>query len=86
MNSVLPGPTWVRTRSNRLARLAVAEGRPVAELRNETFTVRKTSSLSRRYTTPEEGANLICYVCSPASVGTNGASRRVDGGIVRNYI
>ncbi len=86
INSVLPGPTWVETQSNRLARLAETEGRPVDELKKETFTMRKTSSLLGRYTTPEEVANLICYVCSPASVGTNGASLRVDGGIIRNYI
>ena len=86
VNSVLPGATWVQTQSDRPERLAIAEKRPVAELRKETFTVRKTSSLLRRYTTPEEVANLVCYVCSPASVGTNGASLRVDGGIVRNYI
>ena len=67
-------------------RLAQAEQRPVDELKRETFTVRKTSSLLGRYTTPDEVANLICYVCSPASIATNGASLRVDGGIVRNYI
>ncbi len=86
VNSVLPGPTWVETQSDRLQRLAQAERRTVDELKRETFTVRKTSSLLGRYSTPEEVANLICYVCSPASTATNGASLRVDGGIVRNYI
>ena len=86
VNSVLRGSTWVQSQSDRLERLAVAEKRPVAALRNETFTVGKTSSLLRRYVAPEEVANLICYVCSPTSVGTNVASLRVDGGHVRNYI
>lgn len=86
VNSVLPGPTWVETQAERLRQLARNEGRSVDELKRETFTVRKTSSLLGRYTTPEEVANLICYVCSPASAATNGASLRADGGIVRNYI
>jgi hypothetical protein len=27
---------------------------------------------------------MICYACSPAASGTNGAALRVDGGVVRN--
>ena len=86
VNSRLPGPTWVETQSERLRQLARNEGRSVDGPKRETFTVRKTSSLLGRYTTLEEVADLICYVCSPTSVTTNGASLRADGGIVRNYI
>jgi NAD(P)-dependent dehydrogenase (short-subunit alcohol dehydrogenase family) len=48
------------------------------------FTERRPASLLQRYATPEEVANLICYVCSKASSATNGAALRVDGGIVTN--
>jgi NAD(P)-dependent dehydrogenase (short-subunit alcohol dehydrogenase family) len=47
------------------------------------FVNRRPSSLLQRFETPEEIANMICYVCSPAASGTNGAALRVDGGIVR---
>ena len=83
---VLRGRTWVETQSGRPRQLARSEGRPVDELQRETFHVRKTSSLLGRSTVPEEVADLVCYVCSPAAVATLGASVRADGGIVRNYI
>jgi NAD(P)-dependent dehydrogenase (short-subunit alcohol dehydrogenase family) len=48
------------------------------------FAKRRPTSLLRRFETAEEIANMICYVCSPAATGTNGAALRVDGGVVRN--
>lgn len=86
VNPVLPGPTWVETQSERPRQLARSAGHSVGELQREAFTVRKTSSLLGRYTTPEELANLIGNVCSPAALATNGASLRADGGIARNCI
>ena len=84
VNSVLPGPTWVEAQVTRLGERAKQQGTTVDELKRKTFDERRPSSLLRRYASPEEVANLICYVCSPASSATNGAALRVDGGIVRN--
>ena len=86
VNSVLPGPTWVETQEERLAKRAQDEGRTIEEVQGDTFRLRRTSSLLRRYATVDEVANMICYVCSKASSATNGASLRVDGGVVRTYI
>ncbi len=86
VNSVLPGPTWVETQEERMGKRAEEQNRTVADLQEDTFRFRRTSSLLRRYATAEEVANLICYVCSEASSATNGASLRVDGGVVRTYI
>lgn len=83
---VLHGRTRVEKPSERPRRLARSEGRSVDEPQRGMFTVRKTSSLLGRCRAPEEVANLICYVCSPAAVATHGASLRADGGIVRSYI
>jgi NAD(P)-dependent dehydrogenase (short-subunit alcohol dehydrogenase family) len=84
VNSVLPGPTWVEMQSVRLAERAKAQGTTVEDLASRTFTERRPASLIQRYATPEEVANLICYVCSKASSATNGAALRADGGIVTN--
>lgn len=84
VNSVLPGPTWVEMAPVRMAARAQAAGTTVEELKARTFTERRPASLLQRYATPEEVANLICYVCSKASSATNGAALRVDGGIVTN--
>jgi NAD(P)-dependent dehydrogenase (short-subunit alcohol dehydrogenase family) len=84
VNSVLPGPTWVEMAPVRLAARAATMGTTADELAARTFTERRPASLLQRYATPEEVANLICYLCSPASSATNGAAMRVDGGIVTN--
>jgi NAD(P)-dependent dehydrogenase (short-subunit alcohol dehydrogenase family) len=84
VNSVLPGPTWVELQPTRLAARAKAQGTTADELARRTFTERRPASLLQRYATPEEIANLICYVCSKASSATNGATLRADGGIVTN--
>ena len=84
VNSVLPGPTWVEMAPVRLAARAEAQGTTAEDLAARTFTERRPASLLQRYATPEEVANLICYVCSKASSATNGAALRADGGIVTN--
>ena len=84
VNSVLPGPTWVEMQPTRLAARAKALGTTAEDLAARTFTERRPASLLQRYATPEEIANLICYVCSKASSATNGAALRADGGIVTN--
>ena len=84
VNSVLPGPTWVEMQPVRLAARAKAMGTTAEDLAARTFTERRPQSLLQRYASPEEIANLICYVCSKASSATNGAVLRADGGIVTN--
>ncbi|OCK58060.1 SDR family oxidoreductase [Bradyrhizobium sp. LMTR 3] len=84
VNSVMPGPTWVEMAPVRLAARAKAAGTTVDDLVSRTFSERRPASLLQRYATPEEIANLICYVCSKASSATNGAALRADGGIVTN--
>ena len=84
VNSVLPGPTWVEMATERMAARAAAQGTTVEDLRSKTFTERRPASLLQRYATPDEIANLICYLCSKASSATNGAALRADGGIVTN--
>ncbi len=84
VNSVLPGPTWVEAQTERLTARAKAQGTTLEALTSTMFTERRPASLIQRYATPEEVANMICYVCSKASSATNGAALRVEGGIVTN--
>ena len=84
VNSVLPGPTWVEMAPVRLAARAKGLGTTVDDLKSRMFSERRPASLLQRFATPEEVANLICFVCSKAASATNGAALRVDGGIVTN--
>jgi len=67
----------------KFASRAKAQNTTVEALQEQMFAKRRPTSLLRRFETAEEIANMICYVCSPAASGTNGAGLRVDGGCVR---
>ncbi|GAA7768792.1 hypothetical protein HpMS107_49400 [Helicobacter pylori] len=47
------------------------------------FEQARPTSFLKRFTTPEEVANQVVYVCSQASSATNDAALRGDGGVVR---
>ena len=84
VNSVLPGPTWsegVGGFVNDMAR----RGKTSAEkVEKEFFEKARPSSLLQRFATVEEVAAMVTYVASPRSSATNGASLRVDGGVLRS--
>jgi NAD(P)-dependent dehydrogenase (short-subunit alcohol dehydrogenase family) len=43
----------------------------------------RPTSLLGRFSTTEEIANMVVYVCSQQASATNGTALRVDGGVVR---
>ncbi len=80
VNSVLPGPTLAEGFRRRIA----SEGRSVEEFSREFFDKFRPTSLIRRLAAPEEVANMIVYLCTPAASATHGAALRVDGGVVKS--
>lgn len=76
-NSVLPGPT--KTEGNLKN---VPEDMSFDEYQKQFFEDARPTSILKRFAKPEEVANLVAYIASPLSSATNGASLRVDGGIV----
>jgi NAD(P)-dependent dehydrogenase (short-subunit alcohol dehydrogenase family) len=83
VNSVLPGPTKSEGVGSFVAELAKNAGISEADFEKQFFATMRPSSLIKRFATPEEVANMVVYVCSPAASATNGAALRVDGGVVR---
>lgn len=71
-NAVLPGPT-----RSAAVNAELTDGQPEEDMLLPT-------ALLRRLAEPAEVANMIAYVCSPASSATNGAALRVEGGCVRS--
>lgn len=83
VNSVLPGPTASEGVGEFVARMAAERGMDAAALEHEFFQTGRPSSILRRFTTPDEVAAMIVYVCSARASATTGAALRVDGGVVR---
>jgi NAD(P)-dependent dehydrogenase (short-subunit alcohol dehydrogenase family) len=82
VNSVLPGPTSSEGVNEFVDKLS--GGQSFEAFEKTFFEQARPSSLLKRFTTPEEVANMVAYVCSVAASATTGAALRVDGGVVRS--
>jgi NAD(P)-dependent dehydrogenase (short-subunit alcohol dehydrogenase family) len=77
-NCVAPGATiseWVHRE---------ARGMPIEEFEKHHFEVNEPTSLLGKFAQADDVANLIVYLCSPASAATRGAVLRAEGGAVRS--
>jgi NAD(P)-dependent dehydrogenase (short-subunit alcohol dehydrogenase family) len=83
VNSVLPGPTRSEGVGTFVRQMAEQQNVSEAEMEKQFFRSARPTSLLRRFISPEEVANMVVYVCSPAASATTGAALRVDGGVVR---
>ena len=80
VNCVAPGPTmadWVH-------REAARNSMTLAEFQERHFTTNEATSLLGGFAETDEVANLITYLCCPASNATRGAVLRVEGGATRS--
>lgn len=84
VNCVLPGPTSSEGVTEFITNMAKQQNKTAKEIEAEFFSSVRPSSILKRFTTPEEVAAMVTFICSPLSAGTNGASLRVDGGVVRS--
>ena len=83
VNSILPGPTRSEGVENFIDSIAKEKNVDAAAIEKDFFTNLRPSSLLQRFATSQEVANMVAFICSPLSAGTNGASLRVEGGIIR---
>jgi NAD(P)-dependent dehydrogenase (short-subunit alcohol dehydrogenase family) len=77
VNSVIPGPTLAQGLTKRIAE----SGRAEAEYAEEFFRTVRPTSLTQRFASTEEVANLVVYLCSPpppARMGRRCASKAVS--------
>ncbi|WP_454782332.1 SDR family NAD(P)-dependent oxidoreductase [Legionella sp. WA2022007384] len=83
VNSVLPGPTSSEGITQFVADLGKQQNKSTKQIEKDIFEDLRPTSLIKRFSTPDEIANMVVFLCSPLSSATNGASIRVDGGIIR---
>lgn len=83
VNAVLPGPTRSEIMGNFLAKQAETNGVTQEEAEQGFLAALRPTTLIRRFTTTDEVASMIVYICSEQASATSNAALRVDGGIVR---
>jgi NAD(P)-dependent dehydrogenase (short-subunit alcohol dehydrogenase family) len=83
VNAVLPGPTSSEILSNWMKAQAESEGITQNDAEQNFLKTMRPTSLLGRFTTTDEVANMVIYVCSEQASGTTGAALRVDGGVLR---
>jgi NAD(P)-dependent dehydrogenase (short-subunit alcohol dehydrogenase family) len=86
VNTVLAGPTSSEGATDFVNRVAASMKKTAKEFEQEFFRSMRPTSLLRRFTTPDEVAAMVTFVCSPISSATNGAALRADGGVVRSIL
>jgi NAD(P)-dependent dehydrogenase (short-subunit alcohol dehydrogenase family) len=83
VNSVLPGPTESEGVSAFVGQMAAAANTNREQVERDFFKTARPSSLLQRFERTDEIAALVAFVVSPRASGINGASLRVDGGVVK---
>jgi NAD(P)-dependent dehydrogenase (short-subunit alcohol dehydrogenase family) len=86
VNSVLPGPTRSEGVEEFVKQLASTQQVTPQEAEQNFFKTARPTSLLQRFASVQEVANLVTYVASPLSSGTNGSALRVDGGVAKLII
>jgi NAD(P)-dependent dehydrogenase (short-subunit alcohol dehydrogenase family) len=86
VNALLPGPTRTENTERIRAERAKAAGMSVAELEKDFFVSFRPTSLTRRFASAEEVANLSVYLCGEGASATTGGAMRVDGGVVNQIM
>jgi len=86
VNALLPGPTRTDTTNRQRKERAEQWGISLEQLESEFFEKFRPTSLLNRFAEAKEVAPLAVYLCSPLSQLTNGATLRVEGGIVNQIM
>lgn len=86
VNSILPGPTKSKGVGAFIEDLAKADKKSVEEVEKDFFKNMRPTSLLQRFASVEEIADTVVYYSSPLASATNGASIRVEGGLIRSVL
>ncbi|SIN65871.1 SDR family NAD(P)-dependent oxidoreductase [Algoriphagus halophilus] len=86
VNSILPGPTKSKGVGIFIEDLAKSNKTSTEEVEKDFFKNMRPTSLIQRFASVEEVANTVVYFSSPLASATNGASIRVEGGLVKSIL
>jgi len=84
VNAVLPGPTRTEALSGFVKAQAEQRGVSEEQVEQDFLANARPTTLLGRFTTPEEIAEVIAFVCSREASAISGAPIRADGGVVQS--
>ena len=83
VNAVLPGPTRTEALSGFVKAQAQQRGVSETEVEEDFLRTARPTGLLGRFTTPDEIANVVAFVCSREASAISGTPLRADGGVVQ---
>lgn len=83
VNAVLPGPTRTEALEGYLKAQAAARGVSEEQVERDFLNTARPTSVIDRFTTPDEIANVVAFVCSKEASAISGTPLRADGGVVQ---
>lgn len=86
VNSVLPGPTMSEGVVDFLKAMGGRADADLEQRGRDFIAENRPTSLLKRLAQPDEVANMVAYLCSPAASATTGAALRVYGGVLRGIV
>ncbi|MPR34593.1 SDR family NAD(P)-dependent oxidoreductase [Salmonirosea aquatica] len=86
VNAILPGPTKSKGVGTFLEDLSKAGGKSIEAVEEDFFENMRPTSLLQRFASVQEIADTTVYFSSPLASATNGASIRVEGGLIRSIL
>ncbi len=86
VNSILPGPTRSKGVGEFLEDLSKSQKKTPEQVEEDFFKNLRPTSLLQRFATVEEIADTVVYYASPLASASNGASVRVEGGVIRSIL
>jgi NAD(P)-dependent dehydrogenase (short-subunit alcohol dehydrogenase family) len=84
VNSILAGPTASEGANEFVDSMARQQGITKAEIEKQFFSTVRSTSLLKRFETPEEVAAVVAFVASVQAVSINGSAVRAEGGVIRS--
>jgi len=86
INAILPGPTRSRGIGGFLEDLSTAGNITTEQVEQDFFKNMRPTSLLQRFADVEEVADTVAYYVSSLASATNGASIRVEGGLIKTIL
>jgi NAD(P)-dependent dehydrogenase (short-subunit alcohol dehydrogenase family) len=84
VNAVLPGPTRTEALQGFVKAQAAQRGLSEEQVEQDFLANARPTTLLGRFTTPDEVAEVIAFICSREAAAINGAPIRADGGVIQS--